>query len=550
MPTTEMRTFGPPGTGKTTWLASKAGRAAELYGPQLVSICSLTNAAVNEVVRRRIPLLVSNISTLHARCKRALGAPDPAETRVEEFRATYPSWSGPEFLPASLRDGDDSGTRGLDYRKVSAYEAVNLARQRLEPISKLPYRMRGWYRVWERWCRENEMYDFTGWLETAARLGALPPQQVVFVDEAQDHTPLQLSVLRSWKTEQLVLVGDDDQSLFAWSGSVPAAFFSPPLPRGDELVLHQSHRVPLRPYLAATSIVSRISQRRDKAYRPTDEDGYAVCSGASLRHCEDAIRQIRTTTESVMLLATCHYMLGPLIKALRYAGIPYHNPYSGASSLNPLRVVGPALEAYLNPSDGRLGTLREALLWADVLRSKNLAFRAGMKGRFQAEAKASGGRAVTPEDLDTYFIPAVQQMILHRDLRLFEQRNPREVQQSGIPNFRLPASANWDFGAAVYRRPPSEWDPRVILGTVHSVKGGEADHVWIFPDLSPAAHQALRTTEGQDSYLRLMYVALTRARIGVTVASASLGAEGPVVRPVVGVAGAMSGRKARNDLQS
>jgi hypothetical protein len=30
-------------------------------------------------------------------------------------------------------------------------------------------------------------------------------------------------------------------------------------------------------------------------------------------------------------------------------------------------------------------------------------------------------------------------------------------------------------------------EPRVVLGTIHSVKGGEADDVYVFPDLSDAA---------------------------------------------------------------
>jgi superfamily I DNA/RNA helicase len=55
--------------------------------------------------------------------------------------------------------------------------------------------------------------------------------------------------------------------------------------------------------------------------------------------------------------------------------------------------------------------------------------------------------------------------------------------------------------------------PRVIAGTIHSVKGGEADVVFLFPDLSPAGDAAYQRHGPQrDSVIRLFYVGMTRAR--------------------------------------
>jgi superfamily I DNA/RNA helicase len=55
--------------------------------------------------------------------------------------------------------------------------------------------------------------------------------------------------------------------------------------------------------------------------------------------------------------------------------------------------------------------------------------------------------------------------------------------------------------------------PRIIIGTGHSVKGGEADVVFIFPDLSASG---MRQWEGsrkdRDAVIRLGYVMITRAR--------------------------------------
>jgi superfamily I DNA/RNA helicase len=59
-----------------------------------------------------------------------------------------------------------------------------------------------------------------------------------------------------------------------------------------------------------------------------------------------------------------------------------------------------------------------------------------------------------------------------------------------------------------------ERKPKIIVGTIHSVKGGEADVVIVSPDISKAA--AVDAQEhGQpsvDALVRAFYVAFTRAR--------------------------------------
>jgi superfamily I DNA/RNA helicase len=55
--------------------------------------------------------------------------------------------------------------------------------------------------------------------------------------------------------------------------------------------------------------------------------------------------------------------------------------------------------------------------------------------------------------------------------------------------------------------------PKVVVGTIHSVKGGEADVVYLFPDLSHAGDaQYRRAGAARDSVIRLFYVGATRAR--------------------------------------
>jgi len=63
--------------------------------------------------------------------------------------------------------------------------------------------------------------------------------------------------------------------------------------------------------------------------------------------------------------------------------------------------------------------------------------------------------------------------------------------------------------------------PQVIVGTIHSVKGGQADVVYLFPDLSQAGEaQYARGGAARDSVIRQFYVGVTRAYEGLYICRA------------------------------
>jgi superfamily I DNA/RNA helicase len=62
--------------------------------------------------------------------------------------------------------------------------------------------------------------------------------------------------------------------------------------------------------------------------------------------------------------------------------------------------------------------------------------------------------------------------------------------------------------------------PKVTVGTIHSVKGGEADVGFLFPDLSQSRDAAYqRHGPSRDAVIRLFYVGMTRAREALYLAS-------------------------------
>ena len=122
-------------------------------------------------------------------------------------------------------------------------------------------------------------------------------------------------------------------------------------------------------------------------------------------------------------------------------------------------------------------------------------------------------------------------------------RRPAVVAQS--PKGRAPQSGEVPVrvvergGVAALRQ-----TPKIIIGTGHSVKGGEADVVYVFPDLFPAGS---RNWEGlrseRDAIVRLGYVMMTRARGSVSSSASRLADYMPITATASRVA-AQTARKA------
>ena len=514
--TKEYRVYGPPGTGKTTWIVGQAMRAVELYGEDQVSLCSLTNTAVREVVGRDLTIDPDNVSTLHARCKRALMAPAPAESRVKDFIKDNPKWATTDgyspCLPASLLRGvrDESGedmseTVYAGGREISLYEKAQILRQQMVPRSEWPHDVRKWHSVWEGWCRDIGVMDFTGWLEAALEIRPLPSQQVVFVDEAQDHTPLQLAVIRAWNAKNCILVGDDDQNLYEWSGALPKAFFGKALPNDRELVLEQSFRVPQAVHEIALRWANRIRDRKKKVYRPRDFVGsvsrleYSLLDTSYDRRLPPGM--LEDPNKTYMILTTCGFMLSDMLEILKEKGIAFHNPYRKTNARwNPLDSPGQKINDYLAAKERpeKIWTGVEAASWASILKSRGV-FKTGAKEEFISKCEQVANKPIPVEYIGDHFNPGVADQVMRQDLSVL-----RDLRKAGVPG-------SWGYALKVFSGSRDNWKPRVIVGTIHSVKGGEADNVYLFPELSPSGYLDY-TGYNADRIYRLFYVGMTRAR--------------------------------------
>ena len=528
---TEFRVIGPPGCGKTTFLSREVTKAVERYGSDKVLVASLTKTAAQEVVSRGTPINPKMIGTLHAHAYRALNYPKLAETRegVESWNRASPSYRLTVPGGSASLDSAIDGLAPMAKPGDRYLSAVNLARARRSPIDTLTAQEQRFAAAWELWKSSEGLFDFTDLIDIAGRQIFQAPgkPKVIFVDEAQDHDRLELELVRKWGgadrgVERLVIVGDPDQNLYEWRGSDPEAFFDPPLPTDQKLILSQSYRVPKAVHAKATEWIEKTPDRDPVAYQPTDQPGEVRKTLLSLRDSPALLRDARRYTDegkSVMFLTTCAYMLTPLVNELRSQGMPFHNPYRHRSDWNPLNpqtrgvstldkfkaYIAPLLETepYVNP-----WSVAEVQLWTQALAR---VVKRGQRTVLDGLDPFSG---FTTEMLEAMFVESSDPFNAYD----IEGGDPKWFQK------HMKAGTNVDYAVKVMDKHGAaaiSETPKVSLGTIHSVKGGEADVVYLFPDMSRVGYQGVHTPRGKAATLRQFYVGMTRAKSVLVLGGAS-----------------------------
>ena len=518
--TAEYRIFGPPGTGKTTNLTRQIRRAVNRFGKDSVLVTSFSRAAAAELAGQELPVSADRVGTLHSHCWHALGRPEIAEVRVEEWNRENPHLRISPVKKERKLDGEESDEESIDDVRSGDYWLGELNRSRgmMRPAEDWPAALRDFAVRWNRYKASRRVMDFCDLIETAVRDIRIAPKRpdVIFADEAQDLNPMQLTLVRRWgeNAEYFIIAADDDQTIYSWCGATPDAVLDPEIPEDHKIFLKQSHRVPRAVHERATRLIHQVTRRQEKIYEPRPEDGMCMqVSTGGYKSPEywilKTIMQHLGNGQTVMLLASCSYMLHPLITVLRQQGIPFHNPYrKSAGFWNPLRHgrKGSSTNRVLSLLDPKRWTRSDIKLWAEWLTPKgNL--RPGAKALIDG---ADDSIPLTVEWLNELFEPdAVDGLLGARgDSRRLIHWWSRRIAPEFHGRVQFPLAVALAGGSQAL-----EESPRVIVGTIHSVKGGQADAVFLFPDLSAAGDAAYQRHGAQrDSVIRLFYVGMTRAR--------------------------------------
>lgn len=484
---------GPPGCGKTTRLMALIQKACERYDPAAIGAVSYTNAAVEEI-KDRISQAAGvskeaarNTRTIHSHCFNLLElkSDNVADTskRIKEWNEWHPKWA----ISTGKDDDDDPFENDPALRdNQKCFALMNVLRNRMIPVNQ-------WndpeteflYHDWTEWMEMNGYIDYTGMLEKTLKEHLIPDIDILFVDEAQDATPLQIAILQMWaeKAVSTLFVGDSDQAIFRWAGAVPEAFIN--LQHEHYTTLSQSYRVPKAIHRYATKIIRQALNREDVPYSPTDEEGEIIGGVPEPDLSLDGTH---------MIIARCGYQLTRWRRWLAGHHIVWHNPYRpAAKQWNPTNTKQwKAAKTYIQLKNG------EEIKGDDVRR---MIQELPVNGNLVNGVKTAAHDYHLPERVD--FFDLVVSKLFTNEFLEFKRPVQEVFRLKGMAHELIPGMSEND----IVRQ------PRVVLGTIHSVKGGEADHVWVDTGTSTQCARAMMNdTEAYWDEVRVAYVAVTRAR--------------------------------------
>ncbi len=395
-----LRVLAGPGTGKTHALADLYEQAVRerMAGRGEILVLTFSTSAAAEISRRIDERLQDEygeawISTFHSFCARLLREHSPDRERL--LLNGFQEWLVMRRVLSEL-DGDVlgalEGVRRSDAFARDVLTFVALMKQNLVHPSALVLaaeasaseRLRvlaSVYQAYQLRLREARMLDFRDLisgaielLQSNARLREKLQAQfrLILVDEFQDVDPAQFELLQlvapPSMRPRLVVVGDPDQSIYGFRGTVPrllssdfAAAYGSATQHledcrrcsqealdGAERLLVATHpgREPRRLRTTAATappaiVVARESDPVDEAFFVAREIRRLHVESPGLRYGDFAIL-LRSTTS----------LGAPFEEALRAMGLPYEVRGSGATSRNEVvRFLVGYLESLRRPDD-------------------------------------------------------------------------------------------------------------------------------------------------------------------------------------------------------
>lgn len=488
------RYFGPPGTGKTTTLLNQVENLlSKGMSPNDIGYFAFTRKAADEARDRavsRFNLDPENdfiyFRTLHSLAFRALGMTSSQVLGTKQMKE-FGKKAGVDFTADGVEIVEDRGFAVMRSNHP-VIRAIDLARNtRNGPqyayneigLTITYYEFEHIYKEYERFKEQNGLKDFTDMMMEFADNPSLTPRlKVVFLDEAQDLTRLQWVVAHNLEdhSDRMYVAGDDDQGIYRFAGADIGKFISLP---GASEVLSQSYRIPRSVHYIAERVVGRIQHRQKKIWSPRTEQG-------SVRRIYDA-STVDFNGGEWLVLSQAKYMLDDLAGHMKSAG--YYFERKDSPSL-PKKVKN-AIQSWNHLLENPRHEIsqKEAINLYDHISSGSGKIKRGAK-------KILAGS----DEQDLFSLS-----VLHQNFGLETIDGDWENSLDRISDEnRAYATALLNRGINIFEK------PKIRLSTIHGAKGGEADNVLLYLDLSSKALDHMH--EHPDDAHRQMYVGITRAK--------------------------------------
>ena len=476
--------LGPPGTGKTTKLLEICKQKKEEgIGWDKIGFFSFSQKAAYEAKdRAREKFQASrddliHFRTLHSFAYRNLAIDDNNLFKKKNWKelSSLVGWD------LNFDESDESIYTNTNHKFVNL---INLARLKntelLEEWRRSEDRSMSWDRlqylddIITGFKDENNLYDYTDMIVRYTLDPIINNFDVLFIDEAQDMPTIQYEMIDKLikHSKETFIAGDDDQAIFRWMGADVDRFIDL---KGSVQVLDKSYRCPERIFRLANTIISKVSNRRQKTWSPKSEQG-KVKRVTHLRH-------IDLTEGNWLILGRTKKIRNEMIEGhLKSLGMWYgrgdHRPIS--------RTVLNAIYAWNRLQDN------QTISYGDVQYIYN---QIVAKGRLKR-----GAKTFTDEDKDKIYTLD----ILKKDHGLLIDGEWYEVMNK-ISEYDVAYIRRLlDLGEDLQK------EPRIKTSTIHQAKGGECDNVVVLTDIGKIVYKSY--TKNPDDEHRVFYVAVTRAK--------------------------------------
>ena len=473
--------LGPPGTGKTTKLIKYVKTFVKLGTPiDKIGYFAFTTKAANEAIDRMLdayPRLqrkdLKYFRTLHSLAFNQLGI-KKAQVMQDEHYEDIGRKLGIEVTVYSNGEEKtgfvDSDSEYFNIINAARIKNVSIEEEYntdmySEDIDK--HQLQILKDEVDNYKAAYGLVDFTDMIERFNVAELCPKYDVIFVDEAQDLSPIQWKMYDILKknSKYVILAGDDDQAIYGWAGADVLKFIATQAKK--DIILPQSYRVPRNVQDIANKILDRIPDDRKvkKNWKSRDEEG--------------KVNYITTIDDAPLyegnwlVLARTNDRLEKLKPLLKDMGIYFQ--FKGRKSFTAFLFRSILNYTRWQNKDDKL-SLSEL---KDVLVCTGLNLNPYPTEERLYDLKEFGF-SNTQRWYDVFKINPDECLYIREMLRQEEELNK---------------------------------DARVQLSTIHSAKGGQADNVLLILDNTKTIREATEKSDDKhDEEHRVWYVGVTRTK--------------------------------------
>jgi superfamily I DNA/RNA helicase len=456
------KVVGPPGTGKTRRLLNEVQKYVDKGVPlNRIGYFAFTRKAAGEARDRFLKIKteltkkdIKYFQTLHSLAFNRLGLKEENVMQDLNYKAIgdtcgiqikYASYETNNWNGIFSSDSEYLGLINLArVKQISVLEQLDLnehlskiERDKLDAIDK---EINNYKKIYN-------LIDFTDMIQKFLDTNDTPEFDVIFIDEAQDLSLIQWSMINKIEKDtkcDVWVAGDDDQAIFGWAGADVNSFINYD---AEEILLKESERVPSSIQKIALNVINRIQDNRiDKQYFPKSETGDI--------YERYKLSDIDMTTGDWLILTRTKSLLKPIPTYLKKKGL-FFNTAQGNS-------IGKSLYEDIQ----YWSQLQKRILLPDI-----------QVQRIKERIKGSMNLSLKWYDA---FDNVSDSQITYMRLLLLNHEDPTK-------------------------------EARIKVSTIHGAKGGEATNVVLFlNETANTIKGAKKSTAKQDEEYRVWYVGITR----------------------------------------